>query len=71
MDIYCYFGTHNLAITATGAFSGIGNDRPLFLLVPAEYIEGAMLVTGATLAAMLIIDSGTIIDVSLIHCFLL
>jgi hypothetical protein len=71
MDVYCYFGTHNLAIAATRAFSGIGNDRHFFFLVPAEYIEGAMLITGATLAAMLIIDSGTIIDVTLIHCFLL
>jgi hypothetical protein len=67
MDIYCNFGAHNLAITAAGAFTGISNNRYLFLFIPAKYVQRAVFITGAALVAMLIIDPGAIIDVIFIH----
>jgi hypothetical protein len=71
MHVYCHLRTHHLAITAAGAFAGIGDDRHVFLLVPAEYVQGAMFITGATPVAVLVINSGAIINVSIIHSFLL
>jgi hypothetical protein len=67
MDIYCYLRTHNLTITAAGAFAGIGDNRHLFFLVPAKHVQGAVFIAGATPIAMPIVDLGTIIDVSFIH----
>jgi hypothetical protein len=71
MDVYCHFRAHNLAITAAGAFAGIGDDRHVFLLVPAEYVQGAMFITGAAPVAVLVINFGAISNVSVNHSFLL
>jgi hypothetical protein len=71
MDVYRHFRAHDLAITAAGAFAGIGDDRHVFLLVPAEYVQGAMFITGATPVAVVVINFGAIINVSVNHSFLL
>jgi hypothetical protein len=71
MHVYGHFRAHYLAITAAGTFAGIGNDRHVFLLVPAEYVQGAMFITGATPVAVLVINSGAISNISINHSFLL
>jgi len=71
MHVYCHFRAHHLAITAAGAFAGVGDDRHVFLLVPAEYVQGTMFITGATPGAVLVINFGAIISVSVNHSFLL